>query len=206
MAIKKVGRENYAYYGKYKKYDGTYKNYYKSGYRTKKEASRSEEAFLLGIKNCDNEITFGELVDMFNERSISMNIKESTIVGYESYYKNHLEYYFSKKKVSKITPQEIELWKMDMIKKKKHDGNTYSSSTINHAKNVLSKYLSYASQLGIIQYNPCNKVSKYTNPDEIIRKRNDDENFWEIDEFRKFIDSVDDPYWNLVFTFLFDFY
>ena len=204
MAIKKVGRSNYAYYGRYKKFDGSYKNYYKSGFSTVKAAKNAEEAFRLGISNNDQDITFDELVKMFGERSVSMNIKESTLIGHESYYNNHIRGFFGDKNISSITPGMIEIWKMEMIKKKTVDGKPYSSRTINHAKSTLSRYLSYAEQLNIISYNPCRKVSDYINQSEIIKRNEDEKNFWEHEEFKKFIVCVDDPYWNLVFTFMYE--
>ena len=68
----------------------------------------------------------------------------------------------------------IEVWKMEMIRKKTPDGKSYSARTINHAKSTLSRYLSYAEQLDLIKYNPCRKVPDYINQSEII-KRNEDE-------------------------------
>lgn len=172
---KKIGKSSYAYYGKYKKLDGSWKNYYKSGFSTIKAAKLAEESFILGItNNTDQDITFDELVKMFGERSVSMNIKESTLIGHESYYNNHIRGFFGDKNISSITPGMIEVWKMEMIRKKTPDGKRYSARTINHAKSTLSRYLSYAEQLDLIKYNPCRKVPDYINQSEII-KRNEDE-------------------------------
>jgi len=205
MSVKKLGRSSFAYYGKYKKLDGSWKNYYKSGFTTSRAAKSAEEAFLLGISdNNDNDITLDQLVNMYRERSSAMNIKESTLIGNENYYNNHLKDSFGSKKLSKITPSMIEIWKVEMTKKRKPNGSKYSSSTINHAKSTLSKYLSYAVKLDLIQYNPCSKVSNYSNPDEVIKKKYEEKNFWELEEFKKFISTVDNEYWNLVFTFLFE--
>ena len=91
----------------------------------------------------------------------------------------------------------IEVWKMEMIRKKTPDGKRYSARTINHAKSTLSRYLSYAEQLDLIKYNPCRKVPDYINQSEIIKRNEDEKNFWEHEEFKKFIGCVDDPYWTL---------
>lgn len=204
MAIVKVSAGNYAYKVKYRGFDGKLKSKYKSGFSTIKSCRKAEEAFLLSTKEHDDEITFEELVMLFNERSSSMNIKESTIVGYEVYYKNHLKDFFGPKKISKISVEMIEQWKTEMIKKRMPNGKEYSASTINHAMNVLSKYLSYAEKLSMIQMNPCRKVSRYVNHEEIISKSNEEKNFWENDDFKTFISYVEDQYWNLVFTFLYE--
>ena len=205
MTVKKIGKSSYAYYGKYKKLDGSWKNYYKSGFSTIKAAKSAEESFILGITNNTNQdITFDELVKMFGERSVSMNIKESTLIGHESYYNNHIRGFFGDKNISSITPGMIEVWKMEMIRKKTPDGKRYSARTINHAKSTLSRYLSYAEQLDLIKYNPCRKVPDYINQSEIIKRNEDEKNFWEHEEFKKFIGCVDDPYWNLVFTFMYE--
>lgn len=204
MSVKQIKKSNWAYYGKYKQLNGQWKNYYKSGFTTMKSAKKAEEAFLLSVKENSNDITFDELVSIFNERSVSMDIKESTIVSYESYYNSHLKQSFGNKRLSEITPSTIEVWKLEMTKKKTPHNKPYSAKTINNAKVVLSSYLSYAERLGLIEFNPCRKVSGYRNPEEILKKKNQEQNFWEIDEFKQFISHVDNDYWNLAFSFLFE--
>lgn len=72
--------------------------------------------------------------------------------------------------------------------------------TINKAKEVHSKYLSYAVRLGYLEYNSARGIPAFKRPDEIPDKA---PNFWEVSTFRYFISCVDDPYWSDVFTFLF---
>lgn len=204
MSVKQIKKSNWAYYGKYKQLNGQWKNYYKSGFTTMKSAKKAEEAFLLSVKENSNDITFDKLVSIFNERSVAMDIKESTIVSYESYYNSHLKQSFGNKRLSEITPSTIEVWKLEMTKKKSPHNKPYSTKTINNAKIVLSSYLSYGERLGLIEFNPCRKVSSLKRSNEAAAKSNQEENFWELEEFKTFIAVVDNEYWNLVFSFLFE--
>lgn len=50
-------------------------------------------------------------------------------------------------------------------------------------------------------YNPCHNVPGYINKEEIQDQELD--NFWEVDEFKKFIHCVDNDRYSDTFTFLF---
>lgn len=186
---------------------GKYKDYYKSGFKKKSDAIKAEQAFRDGYStNMGGGLTLDQIVIMYHESYRMQNVKESTLIGDESYYRHHIKPILGHYRLHDITPQAVERWKSYMIDKPKADnrknGNThYSASSVNHAKNVLSKYLSYAVRLGYIPYNPCHNVPGYTNKEEIKNDR--PVNFWEVDEFQKFIQCVDNDRYNDTFTFLF---
>lgn len=146
---------------------------------------------------------FNELASLFKERWSLQNIDETTIVSYDNYYQNHLKEYFGESYLKDITSRMVEDWKVWMTKRKKADGKKYAERTIKNAKMVLSRYLNFAINLGYIENNPCRNVKKYQDPYKDANPFKFDENFWEVGEYKKFIEIVDKPYWHDVFEFLY---
>jgi len=201
MAVKKDEKtKTWYYYGHYPTKDGKRKSYKKRGFRTKPEARKAESIFRLSISDqAHNSATLEEIVLLYRENVASNEVKESTLIGDEKYYYLHIHDALGDMPVRDITPYNVSSWQESMSKKRKNDGDPYSPSTINHAKNVLSKYMSYAVRAGYIDNNPVQKVKSLRNPDKI----KEDIPFWEVEEFKYFIESVDNPYWHDVFTFLY---
>lgn len=185
---------------------GKYKDYYKSGFKKKSDAIKAEQAFRDSYSTNMSDLTLDRIVALYHENYRMQNVKESTLIGDESYYNHHIKPVLGNYRLNDITPQAVERWKSYMINKPKFDkkrnsNEHYSASSVNHAKNVLSKYLSYAVRLGYIPYNPCHNVPGYINKEEIKDQKLD--NFWEVDEFKKFIQCVDNDRYSNAFTFLF---
>ena len=204
MAVYKDQKRNTWYYtGRIKDTSGIYHTYKKRGFGTKKEAKQAENAFLKSKEEDPGSLTLQEVVDIYSQRIDSLVIKETTLYGDLTYYRIHIKDTFGDRKVKDITPNMIEIWLGEQIKKKKRDGGAYSVRTINHAKNVLSKFMTYAKRLGQIQYNPVGAVPSLKDHNPIQTKKDSEENFWELEEFNEFMTYVDDPYWQDVFSFLF---
>ena len=168
---------------------GKYKDYYKSGFKKKSDAIKAEQAFRDSYSTNMSDLTLDRIVALYHENYRMQNVKESTLIGDESYYNHHIKPVLGNYRLNDITPQAVERWKSYMINKPKFDkkrnsNEHYSASSVNHAKNVLSKYLSYAVRLGYIPYNPCHNVPGYINKEEIKNQKLD--NFWEVDEFKKY--------------------
>lgn len=180
---------------------GTKNQYKKRGFKTKRDAKEAEDAFRKSIGyGVDHGITLDKIVKMYAENQAGRSVKESTLVGDEAYYNNHIKERLGKMKVVRITAPVVSAWQTELSMKKKPDGSLYAARTINHAKNVLSKYLTYAVEKGYITSNPCRDVKSIRTPEVMIDKVI---NFWEYEEFKYFIRFVDDQYWNDVFTFMY---
>lgn len=202
---KKTGKWYYS--GKYKDITGKYHDYKKRGFDKKSDAKIAEEKFLSKIRGPLSRITLDSLVEMYADEYMAFNVKESTLVGDESYYYNHIKEVFGDKFVDEIASSDIEQFKVHMIHKPKLDrqGNAaghYAAQTVNHALSVLSKYLTYAVKKGRLLYNPAISVKKYKDI-EAIKKNSEEANFWEQSEYDEFLDHVDSTYWRDVFEFLY---
>ncbi len=207
MAVyKNEDGRTYYFRGKIRLPNGEIK-YYKQTkvkYSKKKDAANAEEEYRQSLLAKSEQITFGELAVLFKNRWKLQNIDETTIVTYENYYQRHLKDYFENMYLNEITPKIVEEFKLYMVNKRKEDGTRYAERTINNTKTILSRYFSFAISMGYVSSNPCHTVKRYVD----TSKKNDPfekkENFWEVDEFKKFINEVDDPFWNAVFIFLFE--
>ena len=204
--VKNKDGRTYSIKGKIKGPDGTWINYHrtKTKYKKKKEAEEVEKKIRMSIVSDFDQITFDQLATLFKERWKLQNIDETTIVTYDNYYKRHLKDSFGKYNVKDINSRMIEDWKLSMTKKTKPDGSHYAERTINNAKVIMSRYFSFAISLGYIENNPCHNVKKYIDPSKKKDPFSKIENFWEIDEFNRFISFVDDEYWRDVFQFLYE--
>lgn len=206
---KKTGK--YYYNGKYKTLSGKTVGYKKRGFDKKKDCQKAEVEFLRTVTNNYDRMLLDDLVKLYGRNSMALGIKEATVIGDESYYNNHIKDVFGQTYIDKIDTRAIEGWKMHMITKPKLNkqgeptNGRYAVNTINHAQSVLSKYLSYAVYMGMLQYNTAKNVKKYHDPNREAETNEDaEENFLELDEFKQFIAAVDDPLWNDIFYYLFN--
>lgn len=200
----KDGR-TYYFKGKIRLSNGEIKYYKRTRikYAKKKEAEEAEILYRKSLlMSRDSEITMDELYNIYLSKWKTLGITESTMYDKMSYYKNHIQDYFGSMKLSDITPRTIEDWKVYMTKKRQKNGKPYSERTINSCLEKLSGFLTFAVKMGFIESNPRHNVSKMrsTKEEDPFSKQ---ENFWELDEFKEFIECVDDPYWHDVFEFMF---
>ncbi len=196
--IKEDGK--WSFYGKIRNLNGSLHRYHKRGYDTKKEAKEAERIYRLARTNKRPSIVLDDLVKVYHENFSSQGVKEVTLITDEGYYKNHIQDQLGNVQLKAITSPLIHGFIGHLADKKMPNGKLYSASTINHAKNVLSKYLRYAVVLGYIEYNPCSNISSFKRVGQVQEEKM---NFWELETFEYFISCVDDDYWKLVFTFLF---
>lgn len=201
MAVKKDEKHGtWYYYGRYTDALGNKKQYKKRGFKTKKEAKEAEQRFLLD-PNSQSSMTLDDIVNLYVSRANVHGIKQSTLYTNKMSYDNHIKPVFGKTKVSAITVNAVELFVIHLRTAKTTNGKTLNCRTINQIKATLSKFLNYALRLGLIKVNPCTLVPNVKpNQDETIKR----DNFWELSEFKEFINSVDSVNWQDIFYFLFE--
>lgn len=186
--------------GKYKTPAGAWKNYDRGSWKTKKEAMEAEKEFLATVTKL-HDITLNEVYAQMEAHSMT---RESTIIGDRSYYDTHIREPLGNKKVCDIKIADVELWKKDMLTKTKlvhgKPAGTYSIATVKHAKNVLSKTMNFAVRMGYAASNPCSMVTVRSDSAAVKTKPL---NFWEPDEFQRFMQEVDDQEWIDCFNVLY---
>ena len=193
MAVSKRDRKWYIK-GRIKKDDGTYYQYHKlaKGCTLKKEAEEYERLFRLqyqDIKASVGHKSFHELSDEYIDTLVSQ--KKSTIISYKSKLKAICEK-IGDKKINLITKEMLQRYVKELE-------NEYSEEYVSKYFYVLRSTFEYAVLQGYIQTNPMLKVRRRIDKDTIKKEME----FWEPEEFERFINVVDQLEMKTFFIFLY---
>ncbi len=146
------------YYFEGAKIDGKRQRICKSGYNTKKDALEAGNKALAeynnsGIHFTPSELSFSDYLDYWIKNYCEVNLKSTTIDGYNKKIKLHIKPVLGKYKLKAITPSILQ----QFINNKFNEG--YSRNTLVVLKALLSGCLSYAVQpCEFIQSNPMMSV------------------------------------------------
>lgn len=199
MAVFKDDKKRqWKFRGKIKDRNGKWKNYERGWFDTKKAAKAAEDEYRASYQLKEQDVTLNELWARYCRTA---EVRESTMIGDQSYYDNHIRPVLGDKQLSELSLADLEEWRMTMRQKEKPGGGKYSTATIKHAKNVLSKTLTYAVEHGLMDYNPCAKL-RIT--ETSIKAKSEKIKFWEPPEFQKFVSVIDDPSWAETFEILYE--
>lgn len=192
---KKTGK--WYYYGTYY-LNGKKKQYKKRGFPSKKVAKEQEELFkakngLIGNNQIivdDNPITFEELSEMFLEDH-TKDVKKSTIRN-QSYQLKVMCMYIGSMRVVDLTENILQgiLNTFD---------SKYAKSTCGNLYSTMNACLDFAVIKHIIKHNPM----AYCRISKRKGEKKKDIDFWEDDEFKKFISCVDSPRYHLLYSVLY---
>lgn len=191
-------RGSWYFTGYYRDAADVRRHYCRRGFQTKREAKEAEHAFLVGVKLASPALTLDDLFEQYVVDFHTMGLKEATLINTEDYYHSLIQKDLGKVRLSKLTAPVIIRW-VSGISAREYRGKPYAVGTINKARKVLSKLLSYAVQLGYLQFNPCTNVPAYKRPEAIEEAPS---NFWEPRTYDRFMEFVDDQHWRDVFAFL----
>lgn len=171
------------------------------GFAKKKDAEAEEARIRNSFHDeLPSSLTLDDLVEQYTENYRLEGVKESTLVSNLTIYKCHIAPVLGSKRVKDITVSMITKWMTGFLNKEKPDGSHYAANTVNNAKMVLSKYLTYAVKLELIASNPAQKVKKFQ--DTQIVDQEVETNVWTEEEWARFISFVEDQNWKDVFIFL----
>jgi integrase len=180
---------------RYRDYSGKLHETTKRGFRTKREAQRYEMDYK-GAAAGAAEMTMDALCDAYlADRKV--NAKKSTYSALEKVIRNHIRPAFGRRIVSKITKAEVRDWENALHKKKPRYGTPYAESTLHTISAQLSTLMNYAMKYYDLQHNPVRSVGT-------IGSRKPRQEFWTIDQFRRFVQAIDDyPLMRMVYILLF---
>jgi integrase len=121
-------------------------------FRTKKEAKRVAEVYLRplnqGTRQPQFDITLADFWSRYFEAEILPNLKFSTRQLYRSLAEKHLLPYFGGRKLHQVTRVEVQ----QFVGLKRREG--YSSKTLEHLRNLLSRLFATANSWGWLEDNP----------------------------------------------------
>lgn len=185
---KKTGK--WYYTGKYKDLSGERHDYKKRGFRTQREAKAAEDAFLLKIKGGYGRIRMKDLVVLYHEEMSSV-IKESTLNMYSMFERKHILPVFGNKYIDTIKTTDITKWNKERGLTG-NNGKPYSQEYTNNMYLHMSGLLTFAVNHKFINDNPCKYARPYKDPNQVKPTQGSEINFWEVDEYKKFISTVED--------------
>ena len=177
--------------------DGKEVNKRLSGYRTKKEAqaayiefeSKQKELESKNNTNSPEDILFADLANQYLAHQ-KTRIKESSYITISSKINSHIIPCFKDKKISEITPLLVLEWQ--------HSVNHYAYKHKTSLRNLLSAIYKYGERYLDIK-NIMLKVEQFRNTEV-----EDEFAYWDYSEYKKFIETCDEPVFYQLFSFLYE--
>jgi integrase len=157
----------------YDDHEGTRKQKFKRGFKTKKEALEYEREFLAKAEY-KISMTFESLVEIYLN-DISHRLRETTIALRKSIIKEHLMPYFKNKPVSEITPIVVRKFQNELISK------NYTATYLKLINTTLSSIFNYAVSFCNLKQNPVRIAGS------IGKKAAPEMQIWTLEEFQKVI-------------------
>lgn len=201
----KVNSKQWGFRRKYKDANGKWHEVKRTKFKSKKEASLAEADFLKSLNSSTidySTMTFTELINKYRE-SYRVNIKEQTMIAYKRIENTFLIPTFGQIRICDIKRNDVEDW-INGIFLNGYNGQKYSDSTIKSILKHVQGLFTYAVKRGYISFNPIKAITTPRDRTKIRDAKSSEENFWDAEEFNKFIHYVDDPLYRFIFEF--DFY
>lgn len=161
----------------------------KRGFNKRKDAKKYEDELLIEIEendSVDQRITFERVADEYLAWYKQKN-KQSSYTAAYNHITNHLKPYFYKQDIHSITAKDIE--KFHSVKKKEvseKTGKPYSNDYLDKMHTFLTSLLRYAQK----HYQLKENVASINGSFGLRKKKRLD--YWQLDEFRQYINVVDD--------------
>ncbi|HDX9641462.1 TPA: tyrosine-type recombinase/integrase [Bacillus mobilis] len=181
-------RGTYYFVVRVRQYDGTLKQVKRRGFKTQEEARIAEAKALIDTETTSS-LSFYQVAESYFEW-YSQRRKQSSINVIKNVIYNHLLEEFGKMKIDKITARHVMNYQNKII-------HNYSAEFLKKIHTTLSAIFNFAIKFHGLTNNPARIAGNF----EI--ESNKRMNFWEFDEFKQFIEVVDEPLYKAFFTTLY---
>ena len=187
MAVQKYtaknGKQLWYFSVRYTDWTGEKKRKKQEGFKTQREAKEAEAKFL-NSKKTDIDITFANLVEVYNENRAA-RIEKTTMATKEHMIKTKLLPYFGKLPLSAIDTATVMKWQTELINyRNPQNGKPYSQTYLRQIHNQLSTIFNFAIRYYGLARNPAQLCGS-------MGKQNADKfDFWTYDEFQTFIEAT----------------
>ena len=171
---KKTGKWLIQY--RYTDWQGKRRKSTKRGFATKREAEEWLRNSLITQK-ADFDMKFEDFWKMYCA-DMETRLREHTMRTKKYIVELKILPYFGNKRVNDITAADIRQWQNELIKM------GYSPTYLKTINNQLSAIFNYAVRYYDLKSNPCAKAGS------MGKSKAEEMDFWTVEEFRKFIDSV----------------
>lgn len=196
---KLVKKITYKCEGSYIDANGSQKRYHKRGFATADEAKEWERVFLLeSTTGVSSNMTVNDLYIKFMDQK-KLVIRERTFYQTDLSFKKHILPFLGNIKLSNLTLEKIEKYQHDLLTVNKQNGEVLKNSTLELIQKELKSLLAFAYEKSYIKNMHILSFKKVINIDE-SKKEVD---FWQPEEFYKFIEVVDDIVYLTLFNVLY---
>lgn len=196
---KLVKKITYKCEGSYIDANGSQKRYHKRGFATADEAKEWERVFLLeSTTGVSSNMTVNDLYIKFMDQK-KLVIRERTFYQTDLSFKKHILPVLGNIKLSNLTLEKIEKYQHDLLTVNKQNGEVLKNSTLELIQKELKSLLAFAYEKSYIKNMHILSFKKVINIDE-SKKEVD---FWQPEEFYKFIEIVDDIVYITLFNVLY---
>lgn len=196
---KLVKKVTYKCEGSYIDANGSQKRYHKRGFATADEAKEWERLFLLeSTTGVSSNMTVNDLYIKFMDQK-KLVIRERTFYQTDLSFKKHILPFLGNIKLSNLTLEKIEKYQHDLLTVNKQNGEVLKNSTLELIQKELKSLLAFAYEKSYIKNMHILSFKKVINIDE-SKKEVD---FWQPEEFYKFIEVVDDIVYLTLFNVLY---
>lgn len=196
---KLVKKITYKCEGSYIDANGSQKRYHKRGFATADEAKEWERVFLLeSTTGVSSNMTVNDLYIKFMDQK-KLVIRERTFYQTDLSFKKHILPFLGNIKLSNLTLEKIEKYQHDLLTVNKQNGEVLKNSTLELIQKELKSLLVFAYEKSYIKNMHILSFKKVINIDE-SKKEVD---FWQPEEFYKFIEVVDDIVYITLFNVLY---
>lgn len=173
----------------YTDWQGQKKQTTKRGFQKKKDAQEYEQEFLnQAHRTCD--MTLSSLVDLYLE-DMETRLRPTTLVGKKNIIQTKFLPHFGKIPVNQITSPQIRQWQALLIKQ------GYSETYLKRLNNQLSALFNYAMKYYDLPKNPVRQAGS------MGKSKSDLLQFWTVDEFKRFIVTIDQADFGLAYKIMF---
>lgn len=192
MAIYKDKKRNTWYFRIYVIDEkGIKKQKERSGFKTKGEAKEAELNFFKKSKKQYEDLTFKELYDVYIKDK-TQKLKYQSIRSLKNRFEKQILPFFSEYKIHNIDNIAYLNWKEEIIKK------NYSDKYNQNLHIAMVGILNYAIEFYNLENNIASKIGGFPK-----REYGQKMNFWKYDEFKQFMNSVDDKVYLALFRTLY---
>ena len=196
---KLVKKITYKCEGSYIDANGSQKRYHKRVFATADEAKEWERVFLLeSTTGVSSNMTVNDLYIKFMDQK-KLVIRERTFYQTDLSFKKHILPVLGNIKLSNLTLEKIEKYQHDLLTVNKQNGEVLKNSTLELIQKELKSLLAFAYEKSYIKNMHILSFKKVINIDE-SKKEVD---FWQPEEFYKFIEVVDDIVYLTLFNVLY---
>lgn len=162
----------------YTDWTGERKKKRKRGFDTKHAAQEWEQEFIRK-HSADINMTVSSFIDIYIE-DISHRLRRSTLENKKHVLNSKIKPYFGSKPLSSIQPTDVRKWQNELI------AEGYAPTYLKTTNNQLTALFNYAVKYYDLKENPCHKAGS------MGKKKADSMQFWTSDEFKVFINHMEE--------------